>query len=91
MSKKQSTKRGKWQVIVYADDKHTTEYLSEIFVTICGHGIMQAVQCAVLVDQVGMYAVYEDTFAECEEVYEELLQNDLIVQLRKKHVEKNKK
>ena len=91
MSKKQLTKRGKWHVIVYADDKHTLEYITEALVTVCGHGYLQAYQCAVLVDRVGLYAVYEDSFAACESVYEELLSCDLIVQLRKKNVTRNKK
>lgn len=92
MLKKQLTnKRGKWQVIVYASDKYTVEYLSEVISTICGHGYMQSLQCAMIIEQVGSYAVFEDTYDECEQVLEEFEYNDLIAKIRKKHVTKNKK
>ena len=85
MSKKQSTsKRGTWQVVVYNDNDHTFDEIIELLVSICGHNTLQAHQCAVIIHNTGEYAVFEDKYYNCSDVYEELLGEGIDVALRKK-------
>lgn len=90
MSKKQSTsKRGQWQVVVFNDNEHSFDEVIEILVTMCGHNTLQAHQCAVLIHNVGEYAVFEDKYDICVDVFEDLVANGLDTELRKKNVKKH--
>jgi hypothetical protein len=56
----------------------------ELLVSICGHNTLQAHQCAVIIHNTGEYAVFEDKYYNCSDVYEELLGEGIDVALRKK-------
>lgn len=89
MSKKQSTsKRGTWQVVVFNDNDHTFDEVIELLIIVCSHNTLQAHQCATLIHRVGEYAVFEDKYDICVDVFEDLVANGLDTELRKKHVKK---
>lgn len=89
MSNKQLTsKRGTWQVVVFNDNDHTFDEVIELMIIVCGHNTLQAHQCATLIHNVGEYAVFEDKYDICVDVFEDLVANGLDTELRKKHVKK---
>jgi ATP-dependent Clp protease adaptor protein ClpS len=55
-------------VVLYDDDEHSFEYVSACLIKSCDHGIMQALQCAYIVDGVGKYAIKHGTFDDMLEL-----------------------
>ena len=89
MSKKQSTsKRGTWQLVVFNDNDHTFDEVIDMMIIVCGHNTLQAHQCATLIHSVGEYAVFEDKYDICVDVFEDLVASGLDTELRKKNVKK---
>jgi len=49
-------------LIVWNDDVNTFEWVIETLITICGHSLEQAEQCAIIIDAKGKYAVKEGSY-----------------------------
>ena len=84
MSKKQSTsKRGKWEVILYNDNHNTFDHVIDCLMEVCGHNYLQSVQCATVVHNVGQCSIFIDTYDECLAVSEDLKDSGLDIGLMK--------
>jgi len=85
MSKKvlKNSKRGKYCVILYDDNKNTFDHVINCLVDACGHNEMQAHQCALIVHNVGRCTIFIDSHDACESVYEYLIKSNLKVKLEK--------
>ena len=85
MSKKnlKPSKRGKYCVILYNDNKNTFEHVTDCLMDIGGHTYHAAVQCALIVHRAGKCAVIEDNYDICFRSYRSLMQCNLQVSLEK--------
>lgn len=84
MSEKKSTsKKGKWQVTLLDDDINTFDHVIECLMEICGHNYYQAGQCATITHNKGRCSVFVDTYDECMDVFNELLDEDICVMVHK--------
>lgn len=84
MSKKQlKSKRGQWQVILHNDDHNTFDHVVECLIQICNHSYIQSVQCAHIVHNCLQCSIFVDYYDECELVYNELLEQGLMVSISK--------
>jgi ATP-dependent Clp protease adaptor protein ClpS len=84
MLKKQSNpKRGKYQVILYDDNKTTFEHVVDCLIDVCSHNELQAYQCALIVHNSGKCSIFVDSYDECELVCEYLTKLDLKVTIEK--------
>jgi ATP-dependent Clp protease adaptor protein ClpS len=83
MSKKQSTKTNKWEVILHDDDHNSFDGVVNYLMEICGHSFIQSVQCATLTHQAKKCSIYVDTIEMCEEVLDELIECGLTVTMKK--------
>lgn len=79
MSKKQSNKNVKYEIMLHDDSKNTFDHVIDCLVDICGHNELQANQCALITHKNGKCSVFVDDKDECEVVYELLLRNGLSV------------
>lgn len=48
-------------LILYNDDIHTIDYVTDSLVTICGHSPEQALQCTIIIHNKGSYEVRKGT------------------------------
>jgi ATP-dependent Clp protease adaptor protein ClpS len=83
MSRKQSNKTGKWQVMLHNDNHNTFNHVITCLMSVCGHNYLQSVQCANIVHKCGKCSVFIDKYDECEDVLEELHAQDLTVSIIK--------
>lgn len=85
MSKKnlKLSKRGKYCVLLYNDNKNTYEHVVDCLMDICGHTLHAAVQCALITHKAGRCAVVEDNYDVCFRCYRSLLECNLTVTLEK--------
>ncbi len=83
MSRKQS-KKGKWELILYNDDKVTFDHVINCLIEICGHNEYQANQCAMLVDANGQCSIFVDNYENCKSAWNNLVQSGLTVTPRKR-------
>lgn len=67
-----------YNLIVWNDDVNTFDWVIETLVEICGHELIQAEQCAVLIHTLGKYAVKSGNYKElkkyCDAITERLIQ-----------------
>ena len=83
MYRKQS-KKGKWELILYNDDKVTFDHVINCLIEICGHNEYQANQCAMLTDGTGQCSIFVDNYENCLTVWNNLVQSGLTVTPRKR-------
>ena len=84
MSEKKSTsKKGKYQVMLLDDDSVSFEHVIECLMEICGHNYYQAGQCATITHNRGQCSIFVDTYDECMEVFEELLDEEIKTVIQK--------
>ena len=83
MSKKQLTKRGRWEVILHDDDMLHVDIVIECLMDICAHNYIQAVQCSELVHGAGRCSIFVDVWDECDDVRQELHEQGLSVTIEK--------
>ncbi len=76
-----SAKEKLYEVILYNDDIHTFDYVIESLVEICGHTILQAEQCTLLVHYKGKASVSHGTYEEVEEKCSKLLSKGLTAEI----------
>lgn len=77
MSKKNSKRNSKYEVIVFNDDTNTYDHVIDCLMEFCGHNYLQAVQCATIIHNTGKCSVAIDTRDECEYIFEELVKQGL--------------
>jgi ATP-dependent Clp protease adaptor protein ClpS len=56
------------KLTLYNDDEHTHEYVAACLIKLCDHEIIQALQCATIVDNVGKHDVKHGSFDEVLEI-----------------------
>lgn len=84
MSKKHSkTNRGQHSVILHDDNVNTFEHVINCLIDVCGQNQFQAEQCTLIVHTAKRCAVFTDSYAECESVYEYLFKLGLKVTIEK--------
>jgi len=65
------------QLIVYNDDVNTFEHVISCLVKYCGHGFIQAEQCAYVIHYTGKCSVKGGTFEALKPICEALLDQGL--------------
>ena len=83
MSKKNSKRNSKYEVIVFNDDTNTFDHVIDCLMEFCGHNYLQAVQCATLVHQKSKCSIVVDTWDECEIICTDLAEQGLTVTISK--------
>jgi ATP-dependent Clp protease adaptor protein ClpS len=84
MSKKKSTRRGKYEVFILNDDLHSYTEVVESLMGTCGHNRLQAEQCAVITHNKGQCSVFVDKYDISAEIYEELVKQGLNCRIQKR-------
>ncbi len=74
---------------MHNDNHNTFDHVIDCIMDICGYNYLQAVQCAILVHEAKRCAIFEDRYADCEEVYRLLAKQGLKVTIE--HVKNNNK
>lgn len=90
--KKLASKKGKYQVMLLDDDSISFEHVIECLMEICGHNYYQAGQCATITHNRGKCSIFIDTYDECMDVFNELLDEDICAMVQKyKEIHNDKK
>jgi ATP-dependent Clp protease adaptor protein ClpS len=84
MSKKKLTHSGTYQLVLFNDNHHTFDEIIEILVSYAGHSPLQAAQCAIIIHNTGKYAVLEDKYDVCYDIYQYLLEYNINMEIIKK-------
>jgi len=66
-----------WHIVLYNDDHNTFDHVIECLVAYCGHELLQAEQCALIVHTKGKCSVKNGGFEELETICTALLERDL--------------
>jgi len=66
-----------WHIVLYNDDHNTFDHVIECLVAYCGHELLQAEQCALIVHTKGKCSVKNGDFDELEPICTALLERDL--------------
>lgn len=56
------------KITLYNDDEHSFEYVTACLIKLCEYDIIQALQCAYIVDGVGKYDIKYGTFDDSLEL-----------------------
>lgn len=83
MSNKKSTKRGKYEIFILNDDRHSFGEVITALTEICGHNRFQAEQCAVITHNMGQCSVFVDKHDISMEIYEDLVKTGLNCKIQK--------
>ena len=70
------------KLVLFNDDVHTFDFVIEALVQICGHELLQAEQCAVIVHYNGKCIVKEGTFKKLEPMCTALLDRGLTAEIQ---------
>ncbi|MFM7310255.1 MAG: ATP-dependent Clp protease adaptor ClpS [Flavobacteriales bacterium] len=70
------------KLVLFNDDVHTFDFVIESLVQICGHELLQAEQCAVIVHYNGKCIVKEGTFKKLEPMCTALLDRGLTAEIQ---------
>ena len=68
-------------LIVYNDDHNTFDHVIECLMAYCGHEVLQAEQCALIVHTRGKCSVKNGDFDELEPICTSLLERDLTAEV----------
>ena len=66
-----------WHIVLYDDDHNTFDHVIECLISYCGHELLQAEQCALIVHTKGKCSVKNGGFDELEVICTALLERDL--------------
>ena len=83
MSKKQSTKRGTWELILHNDQTVSFDHVITCLVEICGHNEYQANQCALLTHNTKRCSIVVDKYNICSNIKDHLIEAGLTVTMKK--------
>ncbi|MFM7814586.1 MAG: ATP-dependent Clp protease adaptor ClpS [Flavobacteriales bacterium] len=70
------------KLVLFNDDVHTFDFVIEALIQICGHELLQAEQCAVIVHYNGKCIVKEGTFKKLEPMCTALLDRGLTAEIQ---------
>ena len=68
-------------LIVYNDDVNTFQHATNCLVKYCGHTLMQAEQCALIIHHTGKCDVKHGSFEKLKPICEALLENGLTAKI----------
>ena len=70
-----------WHIVLYNDDHNTFDHVIECLMAYCGHEVLQAEQCALIVHTKGKCSVKTGDFDELEPICTALLERDLTAEV----------
>ena len=70
-----------WSLVVYNDDHNTFDHVIEMLVKICGHSVLQAEQCAMIVHFKGKCTVKSGAYDKLEPLCTSLLEADITAEI----------
>jgi len=70
-----------WHIILFNDDHNTFDHVIECLVAYCGHEVLQAEQCALIVHTRGKCSVKTGDYDELEPICTALLERDLTAEV----------
>ena len=70
-----------WQIVLYNDDHNTFDHVIECLMAYCGHEVLQAEQCALIVHTRGKCSVKNGDFDELQPICTALLERDLTAEV----------
>lgn len=70
------------KLVLFNDDVNTFDFVIEALVQVCGHELLQAEQCAVIVHYKGKCAVKNGTWEELEPMCTALLDRGLTAEIQ---------
>ena len=71
-----------WQIVIFNDDHNTFDHVIECLMAYCGHEVLQAEQCALIVHTRGKCSVKNGDFDELEPICTALLERDLTAEVQ---------
>lgn len=70
-----------WHIVLYNDDHNTFDHVIECLMAYCGHEVLQAEQCALIVHTRGKCSVKHGDMDELEPICTALLERDLTAEV----------
>lgn len=70
-----------WHIVLYNDDHNTFDHVIDCLMAYCGHEVLQAEQCALIVHTRGKCSVKQGEFDELEAICTALLERDLTAEV----------
>jgi len=72
---------GGWHIVLYNDDHNTLDHVIYCLMGYCGHGVLQAEQCALIVHMKGKCSVKNGDYDELEPICTALTERDLTAEV----------
>ena len=72
---------GGWHIVLYNDDHNTFDHVIECLMAYCGHELLQAEQCALIVHTRGKCSVKNGDYDELEPICTTWLERDLAAEV----------
>ncbi len=73
---------GMASLIVHNDDVNTFDFVIETLVEVCGHDLIQAEQCTLIIHYKGKCVVNTGTYSHLEPIYREILKRGITATLK---------
>ena len=70
------------KLILFNDDVHSFDFVIEALIEVCGHELLQAEQCTIIVHFKGKCAVKQGTFEKLEPMCTALLERGLTAEIQ---------
>jgi len=70
-----------WHIVLFNDDHNTFDHVIECLMAYCGHEVLQAEQCALIVHTRGKCSVKTGDYDELEPICTALLERDLTAEV----------
>jgi len=72
---------GGWHIVLYNDDHNTFDHVIDCLMAYCGHEVLQAEQCALIVHTKGKCSVKNGDYDELEPICTALTERDLTAEV----------
>ena len=72
---------GGWHIVLYSDDHNTFDHVIDCLMAYCGHEVLQAEQCALIVHMKGKCSVKNGDYDELEPICTALTERDLTAEV----------
>lgn len=73
---------GKASLIVHNDDVNTFDFVIETLIEVCGHDLVQAEQCTLIIHYKGKCVVKTGHYSQLEPMYREILNRGITASLK---------
>jgi ATP-dependent Clp protease adaptor protein ClpS len=70
------------KLVLFNDDEHTFDFVIQALIQVCGHELLQAEQCAVIVHYTGKCIVKEGSYKKLEPMCTALLDRGLTAEIQ---------